>query len=94
MCGSKRGWRIGRRRLAVREETAHLLLLFALGLFVYFYLIKLDRTAVPTLFQGDGVETFQKCPGREGEDVSPNILEFRVWIIFNRLNNIRGMHQF
>ena len=59
MGDSKRGRRFGRRRLAFREGAVHVLLLFVLGLFVYFYLIKSDRTAVATLAQGEGAEAFQ-----------------------------------
>ena len=43
----KRNWRIGRRRLSIREGAVHVLLLVVLGLFLYFHLIKPDRTAAP-----------------------------------------------
>ena len=65
----KRDRRIGRRRLSIREGAVHVLLLVVLGLFLYFHLIKPDRTAAPMLAQGDGAEIFQECLGREGEDV-------------------------
>ena len=61
---SKREGRFGRRKLAFREGAVHVLLLFMLGLFVYFYLIKSDRTAVPTFAQGDGAETLPTMPRR------------------------------
>ena len=69
MGDSKREGRFGRRRLAIREGAVHVLLLFVLGLFLHFHLIKSDRTAVPVLAQGDGAEIIQKCLGKEGEDV-------------------------
>ena len=46
-----------------------MLLLFVLGLFIYFQLIRPDRTAVSVLAQGDGAEIFQECLGGVGEDV-------------------------
>lgn len=69
MGDSKRDWRFGRRRFAIGEWAVHVLLLFVLGLFIYFYLIESDRTAVPTFAQGEGAETFKKCLGGEGEVV-------------------------
>ena len=35
MCDSNGDWRLGRLRLAIREGTVHVLLLFVLGLFLY-----------------------------------------------------------
>ena len=69
MGDSERDRKFGRRRLALREGVVHTLLLFVLGSFLYFHLIESDRTAVPTLAQGDRADTFQKCLGGEGEDV-------------------------
>ncbi len=46
-----------------------MLLLFVVSLFVYFYLIKSDQTAVPALSQRGGAEAFQKCLGGEREDI-------------------------
>ena len=69
MGDSKRDGILGRRRFSIREGAVHVLLLIVVGLFVYFYLIKADRTAVPMLTKGDGAEIFQKCLGKEGKDV-------------------------
>ena len=69
MGDSKGDRKLGRRRLSIREGAVHVLLLFVLGLFIYFQLIKPDRSTAPMLAQGDGAEIFQECIGREGEDV-------------------------
>ncbi len=69
MGDSKKDWRFGRCRLTIREVAVHVLLLFVLGLFLYFHLIKSDRTAMPMIAQGDVAEVFQKCLGKEGENV-------------------------
>ena len=69
MGDSKGDRKLGRRRLSIREGAVHVLLLFVLGLFIYFQLIRPDRTAAPMLAQGDGAVIFQKCLGKEGKDV-------------------------
>jgi hypothetical protein len=67
MGDSKRDGILGRRRLSIREGAVHVLLLFVLGLFVYFHLIKPDRTAVPMLTKGDGAEIFQNALEERGK---------------------------
>ena len=65
----KGDWKFERRKLSVREGAVHVLLLLVLGLFLYFYFIESDRTAMPMIAQGDGAEIFQNCLGGERQDV-------------------------